>query len=222
MKAANFSGASRARPVVVVLTEHDFDPEPDAARQELTCRRYAYCIEDLAVHDETVIFLHTAFGADLIRSSLLNEFGKGLKLRFLSERSYHGPGGLLRLLPEGFDGHIVLVCVADFRRELDVRRLVKKHIDSEGKLSIVTAMPANERAQQEFVIEGGGAVTEVREVTGPSQRISVGVYVISSDLVDLVPSGVHVSMTDLFLATRRGGHKVSAIEFEGAIGLLSS
>lgn len=222
MNDVHSGNGERGCPVLLILTEHDFDPEPDLDRQKLTVQRYSSCLADLLVPDDTVVFLHTATNADLVKSFFLGGLQERYRISFLSSHLKHGSAGLLKLLPLGIEGSIALVCVADFRRELDIPRLVNKHISSGAKLSIVTAMPAHARAEYEFVIGGGGAVTEVQDLAGPLRKTSVGVYLISADLIDIARSDIHMSMTEFFLLVRGGGYKVLAIDFEGAIGFSSS
>lgn len=217
MKGVYSGEGAAGRPVLLVLTEHDFDPEPDLERQKLTIHRYATCLEDMSVSDDTVVFLHTASDADLVHSFFLNELQEGFEINFLNVHSNIGPGGLLKLLPPGINGNVMLVNVADFRRELDISRLVSTHIESEAKLSFVTAMPIHERDKYEFVVDARDAVTRIRIAVGNQHRVSVGVYLISTELIHLISDGIHVSMTDLFLTARRAGQKVLAIESGSAL-----
>lgn len=119
----------------------------------------------------------------------------GLSIRYLEEKVPLGTAGGLGLLPQGTGGSVVVIN-GDVLTEVNLRRMVEFHRDSESFVTV---------ALREFLFEvpygvvslEGINIQEIREKPSFQHFINAGVYVMRREAIDLVPSGQAIDMPDL-------------------------
>jgi len=142
-----------------------------------------------------------------------NHFGDGsrwgVQIEYLSESKPLGTAGALSLLPEKPTTPII-VMNGDILTRINFRQLVGFHEDSHAQATM---------AVREHLMEVPFGVVESEEfrilnvTEKPSQRflINAGIYVLSPDALDVIPSDEYFDMTSLFNALTK--HKRRACVF---------
>lgn len=141
------------------------------------------------------IFLSVNYLASQIQDHFEDGSRWGLTIKYLEEVEPLGTAGPLGLLPPDIGGPFV-VLNGDVLTEVNLRRLVEFH-DDRGRAATV--------AVREFVIEvpygvvslEGVDVREIREKPSFRHFVNAGVYVLTREILDLIPPGQACDMPDL-------------------------
>nr|WP_297351307.1 nucleotidyltransferase family protein [uncultured Caldimonas sp.] len=120
----------------------------------------------------------------------------GVEIRYLREKQRMGTAGALSLLPESPDMPIV-VTNADLLTKEDYGRMVDLHVASgaHGTMGVRTY-----ELQVPFgvVVENNGQITSIEEKPVQTHLVSAGMYVLSPEVLRLVPPSEFFDMPTLF------------------------
>jgi dTDP-glucose pyrophosphorylase len=148
-------------------------------------------------------YLAVNYRAEQIESHFGNGAALGVKVNYLRERKRLGTAGALSLLPERPDQPI-LVANGDILTREDYGRMVDKHVES---AAAATMAVRDYEMQVPFgvVRERHGQIEAIDEK--PLQRyiVSAGIYVLSPNVLELVPEGQYLDMPTLFETTVKCG-----------------
>jgi dTDP-glucose pyrophosphorylase len=130
----------------------------------------------------------------------------GLELSYLHEDEPLGTAGVLSRLDRQ-PGLSYLVINGDVLSSLNLQSLIRFHIDSHADLTVAsriieTSIPYG------VLLDSDGLVTAIREKPTVAHKISAGVYVINSQLVELIPPVGEYNMPDLIQACLESRRRV--------------
>jgi NDP-sugar pyrophosphorylase family protein len=196
---------TRLRPYTIVLPK-PLMPVGEYSILEVIIRQLAH----FGVDHITLAVNHQA---ELLRSY----FGDGSRWNVRLDHSLEetplgtmGPLRLIRDLPEHF-----LVMNGDVLSDLDFRQLYDDHVSS-GSLFTISS-----RIREQMVDYGVLDVNDRRELSGFKEKprltyeVSMGVYVVSRSVVDLIPPGTPYGFDNLMLDLLAAGKKVNVRAHEG-------
>jgi NDP-sugar pyrophosphorylase family protein len=149
----------------------------------------------------------------LIESWVRHHHDGGMAIDFVHEHEPLGTAGALALVPRP-DGPF-LALNGDILTTLDFRALAE-HNRTTGAIA---SMAVNERVVdvQYGVVhaDGDGKVERLEEKPQLRYTVSMGVYVMRPEIVDLIDPGERVDLPDLMLRAIGRGHDVRTLRFDG-------
>lgn len=144
-------------------------------------------------------------------------FGDGaawdVRIDYLREDRPLGTAGPLANLPN-FDRPL-LVMNGDILTDLDYRRFYQSHLDSRAELSIAVFEKAINIDLGVLETDAQGLVTHYLEKPSYSHKVSMGVYVFSPSVLELVPTGARYDFPDLVQSLLTRGRPVNAFAHHG-------
>ena len=152
------------------------------------------------------VTISTGYLAELIEAHFDDGSKWGLSINYVHEDvplSTAGPLKLVDDLPED-----VLVMNGDVLTDIDYAALVREHVEAGGAATVATT---RREAPIDFgVVEAGadGWLENWREKPTYSFEVSMGVYVISREAVELIGDGEVLGMPDLLLRIVEHGGRV--------------
>lgn len=152
-------------------------------------------LDRCAIAGLTDIFLSVNYLASQIQDYFEDGSRWGLTIRYLEEEEALGTAGPLGLLPPGRHDSVV-VLNGDVLTEVDLRRMVEFHRDVASFATV---------ALREFVVEvpygvaflDGFTVQEIQEKPTFRHFVNAGIYVLRSEVIDLVHHSQAIDMPDL-------------------------
>lgn len=137
----------------------------------------------------------------------------GVEVRYLRERERMGTAGALGLLPERPTTPI-LVTNADLLTKEDHGHMLDRHVES-GADATMAVRDYEMQVPFGVVRQRDGCIEAIEEK--PVQRfvVSAGMYVLSPQVLELVPRGQYVDMPALFEAMVRGGMRTRCHHTDG-------
>lgn len=169
-------------------------------------------LRQLRRHGFRRVILAVGYGQDMIRSQF-GEYAFGLKLEYSAESSPLGTGGALRNAADLFRSETILAINGDSYTDVDFKSLALKHYETKADVSLVV-VPADNRSDcGSVVLTGNGNLERFAEKqsSGSGAYINAGIYVFSRPIVDLIPSGLPVSLEkDLFPRWIQDGVSIKA------------
>jgi len=139
--------------------------------------------------------LAVGYQNDVIRS-YFGDRAFGLDLTYSAEESPLGTGGALRNAAELVKSESVLVMNGDSHTDVDFKALLDSHREARADASVVV-VPADGRGDGGSVrVDNSGRLVRFDEKQGgaDSSYLNAGIYVLSRDLLSVIPSGVSVSL----------------------------
>lgn len=202
---------SRLRP----LTERIPKPMVDIGGVPLLERQ----IQRLAKAGLRSVYISVNYLSHVIEDHFGSGDDFGLSIRYLREREKLGTAGALALLPERPSGP-VLVMNGDILTTSDFGGLYAFHV---GHQADVTVAAVEYRVDIPYgVIRAEGPfVTNLAEKPSQSFLCNAGIYVVSPEVLDLLPRRGHCNMTDLIdccLETQRNVTVFPVHEYWSDIG----
>lgn len=151
------------------------------------------------------IYLAVNYKADQIESHFGDGSALGVDIRYLREKDRLGTAGALSLLPEPAT-HPVVVTNADLLTKEDFGGMVDRHEEAQADATMAVR-PYELQVPFGVVRERDGRIESIEEK--PLQRfmVSAGIYVLSPQVVSLVPEGRFFDMPTLFDAVIARGLK---------------
>lgn len=193
---------TRLRP----LTEHVPKPMLPVAGRPILER----LVLQLVGHGVTRIYLAINYLGHIIEEHFGDGSRFGCEIRFLREKTPRGTGGALSLVEKHEPEHALLVMNGDLVTEFDVTRLLQFH--ETGGFALTACLRAYQSQIPFGVAEvRGDELVALREKPQEEYLINAGVYVVSPEVVALVPKRQEFPMTALFdlcfeRKLRVGGH----------------
>lgn len=158
-------------------------------------------------------YLAVNYKAEQIERHFGDGSALGVEIRYLREQKRLGTAGALSLLPEAPSEPFV-VTNADLLTREDHARMLDRHIESKA----AATMAVREYEMQVpfgVVTERDGEIESIEEK--PVQRfvVSAGMYVLSPEVLPLVPPDQFFDMPSLFDAVSRAGKRTRSHQING-------
>jgi NDP-mannose synthase len=179
----------------------------------------ALLLQQLRAQGWREVTLAVGYHADLVRAYFGSGQRVGLNVRYLQEESPLGTVGPLAYLPDDMRGRPLLVMNGDLLTTFPYGDFVQAHRESGALMSVALH-------QRSVSIDFG--VAELDGHAGPQRRIlemkekpsidasvSMGLYVIEPEAVDLITPGEPMDVPDLIATVLAQGSVVGGYEFEG-------
>ncbi|MCW5632649.1 MAG: nucleotidyltransferase family protein [Rubrivivax sp.] len=160
-------------------------------------------VRGIAEHGFERIYLAVHYKAEQIEAHFGDGSALGLDIRYLREDQRLGTAGALSLLPER-PALPLVVTNADLLTKEDLGLMVERHVES-GADATMAVRPYEMQVPFGVVRERDGQIAGIEEK--PLQRfvVSAGIYVLSPQVIELVPRGQCFDMPALFEALIAGG-----------------
>lgn len=152
-------------------------------------------IERLAEHGFTDIIMSLGYAADLIRAYFQDGRRFGVNISYYEETERLGTAGCLAHLPELRESPF-LVTNGDLLTDLNYSDLLEQHKKSGAALTVAVREQTINLPYGVLSLQDGH-VTGVQEKPVHSYACNAGIYVLSPDVLDLVPPQGASDMTDL-------------------------
>jgi NDP-sugar pyrophosphorylase family protein len=151
--------------------------------------------------------------AEMIRSVLGGGSRLGLKIDYSEEErslSTVGPLKLINDLPEQF-----IVANGDILTDLDFAALVKAHIESDAEVTVAVHKRISKIDYGVLECNQHGVVTGFREKPEYDFTVSMGIYIFSRSILDIVPERKTYGFDNLMLDMLASNRKIMAYPFDG-------
>lgn len=151
------------------------------------------------------VYLAVNYKAEQIEAHFRDGASLGVDIRYLREKERLGTAGALSLLPE-VPTHPVIVTNADLLTKEDFGSMVDRHVDALADATMAVR-PYELQVPFGVVRERDGCIESIEEK--PLQRfmVSAGIYVLSPQVLSLVPGAAYLDMPTLFDAVIARGMK---------------
>lgn len=208
MKALILAGGTgtRLRPYTITIPK-PLLPIGDMSALELLIRQLA---RD-GVHE---IRMTVAYKANLMQAMLGDGHELGVKIDYFCEDQPLGTAGCLAMQGDWFDQDL-LVCNGDLLTNVDFSQVLKRHQQAQADISLCVR-------KQEVPIPYGVVGFDTTHLLESYQEkptldywVSMGLYVVSPQTQQLIPTGERMDMPDLHLKSKSTGGKVQCIPVDG-------
>lgn len=152
------------------------------------------------------LVITTHYLPERIRSHFGDGDQFGVRIEYVHEPSPRGTAGALSFVETANQPTIVIN--GDIVTDLNFRALVDFHVDHNAALTVSVADYVM-RVPYGVVEHNGVDVTGISEKPQFTMRINAGIYVVSPEVMRLVPAEGHFDMTDLVEKLRQLGLKVA-------------
>jgi len=163
-------------------------------------------IDGFAAQGFRRIWLSVHYRADLIKGHFGDGSEKGVKIKYLEEKSPQGTGGALRLLPRWDKPFIV--SNADVLTKINYGHLMEAHARA-NVLATVCAGLYQQQIKYGVIDSEDGRLLRVREKPIENFQVNAGIYVLEPDARDFAPEGPF-DMTDLIERLPQAGARAGA------------
>ncbi len=164
-------------------------------------------IENLKGHGVTDIYLAVGYRAELIHLYFQDGQRFGVNIHYSQEEKRLGTAGPLRLIRDRFGlSEPVLVMNSDIITKLNFEDFYQSHLTEDAAITVGIR-------EYEYIVPYGVVKTEEMQISSIEERptlsfnISCGIYVVSPNILDLVPESQFFDMPDLIRLAVRNGHK---------------
>ena len=146
-------------------------------------------------------------------------FGDGsrlnLTIQYQREFEALGTAGPLRLLGDWGDDESLLVLNGDLLTDMDFAGFAREHMKAGAAIHIGTCVRQEQIELGVVEVDGDCRVLGYTEKPVHSYQVSMGIYMISRRVLDLVPTNGRFEMPQLVLAAVARGQRVVACRHEG-------
>jgi len=139
--------------------------------------------------------------------SYFAEIDKGYNIEYIEEENPLGTSGSLKLITKKFD-RPVIVTNCDILIRINYQKLYTYHKESGNAITIVTAMKNDTIPYGVIYSKENGEIDHMVEKPTRSYLVNTGMYVINSDVIDLIPDNTFFHMTNLSEKAIKLGYKV--------------
>lgn len=136
------------------------------------------------------------YKAEVIKEYFGAGEGFGVNITYLEENKRLGTAGALSLLPDTIK-EPVIVMNGDLLTKVDFHQLLEFHYNRHGQATMCVR-EYSYRLPYGVVKFDGWNITGLREKPGYTEFVNAGIYVVSPDMIKLVPPDKYYDMTDLF------------------------
>jgi len=165
-------------------------------------------VENLKRHGVSDIYLAVGYRAELIQVYFQDGRQFGVNIHYSREDKRLGTAGPLRLIRDRFElSEPVLVMNADIMTKLDFQEFYQTHLKEAAAIT-VGIRPYEHVVPYGVVQMDGGRIRAIEERPRLPFHINCGIYVVSPDVLSLVPKDEFFDMPDLIGAAVKTGHKV--------------
>jgi mannose-1-phosphate guanylyltransferase len=159
------------------------------------------------------VFITTGYLGHLIRSVCGDGRQWGMSITYTSETEPLGTMGALTLLRDKLDCPF-LVINGDVLTDLNLNAFMAHHRERRALLTIATAQRVT-RVDFGVIEEVDGRVVRFREKPNLTQLVSMGVYCMEPELIDLIPPGVPFGFDDLVFCMMETGLPIQTFVHRG-------
>lgn len=181
------------------------------------------CIEDRPIIEILIKQLHrggvrnitlaVGYRADQINEQLGDGSQLGVRLDYSVEKkplSTVGPIKLIKNLPDHF-----IVANADILTDLDIGALYKNHVESKSVLTVAAVKRSEKIDYGVLRLNDQAAVVGFQEKPRQEVTVSMGIYVFSRSILELVPDDQPYGFDQLMLKLLDQGERVKAFLHDG-------
>lgn len=163
-------------------------------------------IRQLAAYDFKRITISTGHLAELIEAYFDNGSRWGVNINYVREERPLNTAGALRLLSGNDDNFLVIN--GDVLTTLDYKKMFSLHIKNRAKATIAVKKRQSTIDFGVLYFDEFGFLKEYLEKPVYDFFVSMGVYVISKECVELIKDGEAIGMPDFFSRIMASGEKV--------------
>jgi NDP-sugar pyrophosphorylase family protein len=165
-------------------------------------------IENLKQHGVSDIYLAVGYRAELIQVYFQDGRQFGVNIHYSREDKRLGTAGPLRLIRDRFKlSEPVLAMNADIMTKLDFQKFYQTHLKEAAAIT-VGIRPYEHVVPYGVVQMDGARVRAIEERPRLPFHINCGIYVVTPDVLSLVPKDDFFDMPDLIGAAVKSGRKV--------------
>lgn len=182
-----------------------------------------YPLELLARQDQKHVLVALYNQAGHIESYLGSGERWGVKLDYLLQRKAAGNGGAVRQAASVVGNELLLVVPGDTVIDFDVAQLVAFHQEHDACLTVLVSPEGSDDNDKLLVDAAGRVCPEAMAVGNGRFRYNTGLYLISPEIIPLIPMGKHVDIhSQLIPLLLEQGVAVCACESRGYWNALST
>ena len=174
-------------------------------------------LKQLRRHGFQRVILAVGYRAGNIQSHFGPTFG-GMDIEYSNESSPLGTGGALSNAAPHVRSTSCLVMNGDSYTDVDLRKFVTAHHESEVEVSVVL-VPVDERGDVGSVLmDADNNIVQFAEKERPvaAAHLNAGIYMLSSEILNGIPSGSPISLErELFPQWIRQGRRIRAFVHPG-------
>ncbi len=157
------------------------------------------------------IYISTGYLSDLVKVYVQSQNFKNISFEFIEERKKLGTAGPLSLIKNRTEPFDILLANGDLIFDLNLDRFYKNFLDSGAEISVVTKTIAE---QSRFGViktnSSSGMIAEIIEKPTSHSDINCGIYLIKSNVINLIPTDINFDMPDLIKSAIASSKKVVA------------
>jgi NDP-sugar pyrophosphorylase family protein len=167
------------------------------------------------LEDAGIVDLHFCVGylAHLIEAVFESLENRDVNITYVREQEALGTAGPLRLV-EGLDNTFI-VMNGDVLTTIDYERLIRFHREQENVLTIATRERSIKIDYGLLHLDERSRVRAYDEKPTISSRVSMGIYVMEPEVIELVPENEYFDFPNLVTALLAQGQPVGAYEHDG-------
>lgn len=197
---------SRLRPLTAVIPK-PLVPIGDSSIIELI-------VSQLASTGIENVVVSTGYLEHLVQAVLGDGRRFGVRIHYLSEAKPLGTAGPLANIRRLVEAEDYLVVNGDTLTDLNFRKLIDWHISEKWDASITTTLKTT---QSEFglVLTSGSRLVDYVEKPVSSQRVSIGINLLSAKCLDELVVGETIGMPDLLMRLVGNSLEVGCYDFTG-------
>jgi NDP-mannose synthase len=165
--------------------------------------------------DAGIVDVHFCVGylAHLIEAVFESRENGHVNITYVREQEALGTAGPLRLV-DGLDNTFI-VMNGDVLTTIDYETLVRFHHEQGNALTIATRERSIKIDYGLLHLDEGSRVRSYEEKPTISSRVSMGIYVMEPEVIDLVPEGEYFDFPDLVRVLLAEGEPVGAYDHDG-------
>jgi NDP-mannose synthase len=174
-------------------------------------------VEQLVANGIVDITFSVGYLSHLIRAVFEHGIARhGANISYVHEEQPLGTAGPLRLVDDLDDTFLVMN--GDILTTIDYRELVAYHRRHGNAVTVATR---RRTAKIDYGVleaqetESGTRIVSYTEKPELSMLVSMGIYVLEPQVLELVPPGVHFDFPELVQALLASGERVGAFEYDG-------
>lgn len=169
----------------------------------------------LARDGVTEILVSVGYLAGLIEAYFADGSRFGVKIRYQHELEPLGTAGPLRLVPDWRSNEALLVLNGDLLTDLSFSRFIGRYLESRPAVQVGTYRRVEKIDLGVLDVDDQESIRGYREKPIHSYDVSMGVYIISGEVLPVIPTGRRFDMPDLVLAALDRGLAVRAYRHDG-------
>jgi len=135
------------------------------------------------------------------------EFKTKYKITYIDEAKPLGTAGGLKYLPSKVSD-VIFVSNSDILVEEDYKKILKFHKYNKNELTIVASVKNYNIPYGVCEIENGGILRKIKEKPNFSFLVNTGMYVINSNILEMIPEGQFYHITQLIEDIKSDGRRV--------------